>query len=150
MFQLPYNCTHFTCQQDYPKNPSSQSSALCELKTYRCTSWVQKRQRKDQIANFRWIIENAKEFQKKHLLHFCFIDQVKTFDCVDHKQLWKILKEMRIPDYLNYSLRNLYPGQETAVRTLYGTTDWFKTGKGVRQGCILSHCLFNVYAEYIM
>ena len=76
--------------------------------------------------------------------------QGKTFDCVDHKKLWKILKEMGIPDYLTGLLRNLYAGQEATVRTGHGTTDWFQIGKGVRQHCILSPCLFNLYAEYIM
>ena len=75
---------------------------------------------------------------------------MKTFDCVDHDKLWKILKEIGIPDYLTYLLRNLYAGQEAIVKTLHGTTDWFQIGKGVRQGCILSPCLFNLYSEYIM
>ena len=87
------------------------------------------------------------EFQKN--IYFCFIDYAKAFDCVDHKKLWKILKEMRIPDHLTCLLRNLYAGQEATVRTGHGTTDWFQIGKGVGQGCILSPCLFNLYAEYI-
>ena len=82
--------------------------------------------------------------------YFCFIDYAKTFDCVDHNKLWKIPKEMGIPDHLTCLLRNLYAGQEETVRTGHGTTDWFQIGKGVRQGCILSPCLFNLYAEYIM
>ena len=82
--------------------------------------------------------------------YFCFIDYAKAFDCVDHNKLWKILKEMGIPDHLTCLLRNLYTGQEAAVRTRHGTTDWFQIGKGVHQGCILSPCLFNFYAEYIM
>ena len=90
-------------------------------------------------------MEKAREFQKN--IYFCFIDYAKAFDCVDHNKLWKILKETGIPDYL---LRNLYAGQEAIVRTGRGTTDWFQIGKGVRQGCILSPCLFNLYAEYIM
>ena len=102
---------------------------------------------RDQIANIHWIIEKAREFQKN--IYFCFINYAKAFDCVDHKKLWKILKEMGIPDHLTCLLRNLYAGQET-VRTGHGTTDWFQIGKGVRQGCILSPCLFNFYAEYIM
>ena len=81
---------------------------------------------------------------------FCFFDYAKAFDCVDHNQLWKILKEMGISDHLICLLRNLYTGQEATVRTGHGTTDWFQIGKGVRQGCILSPCLFNLYAEYIM
>ena len=103
---------------------------------------------RDQIANIRWIMEKAREFQKN--IYFCFLDYAKAFDCVDHNKLWKILKEMGIPDHLTCLLRNLYAGQEATVRTGHGTTDWFQIGKGVRQGCILSPCLFNLYAEYIM
>ena len=103
---------------------------------------------RDQIANIRWIIEKAREFQKN--IYFCFIDYAKTFDHVDHNKLWKILKDMGIPDHLTCLLRNLYAGQEATVRTGHGTTNWFQTGKGVRQGCILLPCLFNFYAEYIM
>ena len=103
---------------------------------------------RNQIANIHWIIEKAREFQKK--IYFCVIDYVKAFDCVDHNKLWKILKEMGIPDSLTCLLRNLYAGQEATVRTGHGTTDWFQIGKGVCQGCILSPCLFNLYAEYIM
>ena len=103
---------------------------------------------RDQIANIRWIMEKAREFQKN--IYFCFIDYSKTFDCVDHNKLWKILKKMGIPDHLTCLLTNLYAGQETTVRTGHGTTDWFQIGKWVRQGCILSPCLFNFYAEYIM
>ena len=90
----------------------------------------------------------AREFQKN--IYFCFIDYAEAFDCVDHNKLWKILKEMGIPDHLTCLLRNLYAGQEETVRTGHGTTDWFQIGKGVRQGCILSPCLSNLYAEYIM
>ena len=103
---------------------------------------------RDQTANIHWIIEKAREFHKN--IYFCFIDYAKAFDCVDHNQLWKILKEMGIPDYLICLLRNLYARQEATVRTGHGTTDWFQIGKGVRQGCLLSPCLFNLYAEYIM
>ena len=103
---------------------------------------------RDQITNVHRIIKKAKEFQKN--ICFCFIDYAKAFDSVDHNKLWKILKEMGIPDHLTYLLRNLYAGQEATVRTGHGTTDWFQIGKGVRQGCILSPCLFNFYAEYIM
>ena len=94
------------------------------------------------------IMEKAREFQKD--IYFCFIDYVKAFNCVHHNKLWKILKEMGIPDHLICLLRNLYAGQEATVRTGHGTMDWFQIGKGVRQGCILSPCLFNFYAEYIM
>ena len=103
---------------------------------------------RDQIANIRWIIKKAREFQKN--IYFCFIDYDKAFDCVDHNKLWKILKEMGLPDHLTCLLRNLYAGQEATVRTGHGTTDWFQIGKGECQGCILSPCLFNLYAEYIM
>ena len=103
---------------------------------------------RDQIANVHQSIEKAKEFQKS--IYFCFIDYAKPFDYVDHNELWKILKEMETPDHLTCLLRNLYAGQETTVRTGHGTTDWFQIGKGVRQGCILSPCLFNLHAEYIM
>ena len=103
---------------------------------------------RDQIANICWIMEKAREFQKN--IYFCFIDCAKAFDCVDHNKLGKILKEMGIPDHLTCLLRNLYAGQEATVRTGHGPTDWFQIGKGVCQGCILSPCLFNLYAEYIM
>ena len=103
---------------------------------------------RDQIANIHWIIKKAREFQKN--IYFCFIDFTRAFDCVDHNKLWKILKEMGIPDHLTCLLRNLYAGQEATVRTGHGTTDWFQIGKGVRQGHILSPCLFNIHAEYIV
>ena len=103
---------------------------------------------RDQIANIHWIMEKARELKKN--ICFCFIDCAKAFDCVDHNKLWKILKEMGIPDHLTCLLRNLYAGQETTVRTGHGTTDWFQIGKGVHQGCILSPCLFNLYAKHIM
>ena len=102
----------------------------------------------DQIANICWIIAKAREFQKN--IYFGFIDYAKGFDCVDHNKLWKILKEMGIPDHLTCLLRNLYADQEAKVRTGHGKTDCFQIGKAVRQGCILSPCLFNLYAEYIM
>ena len=96
---------------------------------------------RDQIPNIRWIMEKAKVFLKN--IYFCFIDYAKAFDCVDHNNLWKILKEMGIADHLTCLLRNLYAGQEATVRTGQGTTDWFQIGKRVYQGCILSPCLFN-------
>ena len=104
-----------------------------------------------ELPKIHWIIKKAREFQKN--IYFCFIDYAKAFDCVGHNKVWKILKEMGIPDHLTCLLRNLYAGQEAAVRTGHGTTDWFQIGKGVRQDCILSvlfNCLFNSYAEYIM
>ena len=100
------------------------------------------------MANISWKIKKAREFQKN--IHFCFIDYAKTFACVDHNKLWRILKEMGRTDHLNCLLRNLYAGQEATVRTGRGTTDWLQIGKGVHQGCISSPCLFNLYAEYIM
>ena len=103
---------------------------------------------RDQIANIRWIIEKAREFQKN--IYFCFIDYTKAFNCVDHNKLWKILQEMGIPDQLTCLLKNLYAGQEATVRTGHGLMDWFQIGKGVCQGCILSPCSFNFYAEYII
>ena len=105
----------------------------CELSDVQ-TGFRKGRGTRDQIAN----------------IYFCFIDYAKASDCVDHNKLWKILKEMGIPDHLNCLLRNLYGGQEATVRTGHGTTDWLQIGKGVRQGCILSPCLLNLYAEYIM
>ena len=106
------------------------------------------RRTKDQIANIHWIIEEAREFQKN--IYFCSIDFAKAFNCVDHNKLWKILKEVGVPDHLTYLLRNLYTGQEATVRTGHETMDWFQIQKGIHQGCILSPCLFNLYAEYIM
>ena len=103
---------------------------------------------RDRIASILWIIEKARDFQKNN--YFCFIDYVKAFDYVDHNKLWKILQEMGIADHLTCLLRNLYAGQEATVRTVDGTMDWFQLGKWVHQGCILSLCLFNFYAEYIM
>ena len=103
---------------------------------------------RDQIANICWIKEEARKLQKN--IYFCFIDYAKAFDYVDHNKVWKILQEMGIPDHLICLMRNLYAGQETTVRTGHGTTDWFQTGKGVHQGCILSLCLFNLYAELLL
>jgi len=103
---------------------------------------------RDQIANIYWIIEKAREFQKN--INLCFIDYAKTFDCVAYNKLWKALKEMGIPGHFTCLLRNLYRGQEELVWTLCGTTDWFKLEEGVRQGCLLSPCLFSLYTEHIM
>ena len=103
---------------------------------------------RDQTANIHWIIKKAREFQKN--IDFCFIDYAKAFDCVDYYELWKILKDSGVPDHLNCFLRNLYASQEATVRTGHGTTDWFQIGKGMHQGCIISLCLFSLYAEYIM
>ena len=103
---------------------------------------------RDQIANIHWIMEKAREFQKN--IYFCFTEYAKAFDCVDHNKLWKILREMGIPDHLTCLLRNLYAGQEATVRNGHETTDCFQIGKGAHQGCILSPCLFNFYEEYII
>ena len=103
---------------------------------------------RDQIANIHWIMEKTREFPKN--LYFCFVGYAKAFDCVDHSTLRKILQEMGIPDHLTCLLRNLYAGQEATFRTGHGKTEWFQIGKGVHQGCILSPCLFNLSAEYIM
>ena len=103
---------------------------------------------RDQIANICWIMEKAREFQKN--IYVYFIDYAKAFDCVDHNKLWKILKEMEIPDHQTCLLRNLYACQEGTVRTVHGKTDWFQIAEKVGQGCILSPCLFNLYAEHIM
>ena len=106
------------------------------------------RRTRDQIANIHWIIKEAREFQKN--IYFCSIDYAKAFNCVDHNKLWRILKEVGVPDHLTYLLRHLYTGQEATVRTGHETMDWFQIQKGVHQGCILSPCLFNLYAEHIM
>ena len=110
--------------------------------------FIKGRGTRDQTANIRWVNKKAREFQKN--IYFCFIDYAKAFDYVDHNKLWKIFKEMGIPDNLTCLLRNLHAGQEASVRTGCGTTNWFQIGKTVHQGCILSPCLFNLYAEYIM
>ena len=103
---------------------------------------------RDQIASIHCIIKKAREFHQN--IYFCFIDYTKAFVCMDHSRLWKIPKEMRIPDHLACILRHLYAGQKATVKTGHGAADWFQIGKGINQGCILSPCLFNFYAEYIM
>ena len=118
----------------------------CELPDVQ-TGFRKGRGTREQIANIHWIIKKARVPEN---IYFWFIDYAKTFDCVDHNKLWKILREMDIPDHLTCFLRNLYAGQEATVRIGHRTTDWFQIGKGVCQGCILSPCLFNLYAEYIM
>ena len=138
MFKLLQNYTHFTGQQGNAQNPASQASTVGESKSSRYSSWIEKRQR-NQIANICWIIEKAREFQK----NICFIVYTKAFVIVWITTNWEILKEMGIPDHLTCLLRNLHADQEAAVRIRQGTTDWFQIGKGVRQCCILSPCLFN-------
>ena len=115
MFKLLHNCPHFTCQQSNVQNSTSQVLRVPQQRISRCLSWIQKRQRtKDQIANIHWILEKEREFQKN--IYFCFIDYEKVFDCVDHNKRWKPLKKMGIQGHLSCLLRNLYAGQETAVR----------------------------------
>ena len=131
MLKLLHNCTHLTCYQSNAQNSLNQASAIRESWTSRCSSWIYKRQgnQRSKCQHLCWIIEKAREFQKN--IHLSFIDYAKAFDCVDHNKLWKILKEMGIPDHLTYLLRNLYAGQEATVRTAHGTTDWFQIGKGI-------------------
>ena len=138
MFKLLHNCTHLTNLQSNAQNSQArlQQYMNCELPDVQA-GFRKGRETRDQIGNICWIMEKAREFQKN--IYFCFIDYAKAFDYVDHNQLWKILQEMGIPDDLIYFLRNLYAGQEATVRTGHGTTDCFQIGKGVCQGCILSH-----------
>ena len=152
MFKLLHNCTHLTASKVMLK--------ILQARLQQYVNWeipdVQAGFRKgrgirDQIAIICWIIEELREFQKN--IYFCFIDNAKAFDCVDKNKLenfGKIPKEMGIPDHLTCLLKNLYAGQEATVRSRHGATDWFQIGKGVCQGWILSPCLFNLYAQYIM
>ena len=118
------------------------------LKVFNLHLFRKGRGTKDQIANIHWIIKKARECQKN--IYFCFINYAKAINCVDHNKLWKIHKEMGTPDNPTCLLRNLYAGQKATVRTGHGTTDWFQIRQVVWQGCILSPCLFNLHAEYIM
>ena len=149
MFKLLHNCTHLTCCKVMLKilQARLQQYVNCEH------SYIQVGFRKgigtgDQIASIHWIIIKARELQKN--IYFSSFDYAKCFDCVDHNKLWKILNKMGIPDHLTCLLKNPYTSQEATVRTGHGTTDWLQLGKGVCQGCILSPCLFNLYADYIM
>ena len=145
MFKLSNNCTHLICQQRKAQRSPSQASTVCELQLPDVQAGFRKgRRTRDQTANICWIIEKSR-VPEKHLLLLYLLP--KAFDCVDHHKLWKILQEMGIPDHLTCLLRNLYAGQEATVRTGHGTTDWCQIRKGVRQGCILSPCLFKFYAE---
>ena len=143
-----YNCTHFTCLQDFAQNPSSQASGIHEPRISRCTSWIQKRYG-NQKSDGQHGSKQTKGIPKKKI-YFCFIDYAKTFDYVDYEKPCNILKEMGIPDHHTHLLKNLYAGQEATVRNGHGTIDWFQIWKGVHQGCIVSPYLFNLYAEYIM
>ena len=129
-FQLLYNCPHFSCWQGYAQNPSSYVSAVCEMRTSRCTNWVLKRQRY-QRSNCQHSLDHGESKGVSKNIHFCIIDYAKAFDSVDHNNLWKILKEMGIPDHLTCLLRNLHVSQEATVRTGHGTMDWFKIRKGI-------------------
>ena len=128
------------------QNSPSQASTVCKARTSRCSSWIQKRQRNQRSNGQHYAESKAREFQKN--IYFFFIDYAKAFDCVDHNKLWKFLQEMGIPDHLTCLLRNIYAGQEAIDPTGHGNIDW-QIGKGVRQSCILSPCLFNLYAENI-
>ena len=150
----PKEYSDYYCTIALISHASKVTLKILQARLQQCVNWefpdVQAGFRKgrgtiDQTANFHWIIEKAREFQKN--TYFCFIDYAKAFDCVDHNKLWIILKERGITDYLTCLLRNLYAGQEATVRTGHGTRDSFQIRNGVRQGCILSPCLFNLYAE---
>ena len=148
MLKLPHNCATSRASKVMLKTLQArlQQYVNCELPNVQA-GFRKGRRTRDQTA-ICWIIEKAREFQKN--IYFCFIDYIKDFDYVDHNKLWKILKELGIPNHLTCFLRNLYTGQETWVRTRCGTTDWFQIGKAVCQSCILSSWSFNLYAEYIM
>ena len=136
MLKLLYNCTHHTCQQVMLKILQARLQQYVNREHPDVQAGFRKgRGTRDQFANIHWFIEKAREVQKN--MYFCFTDYAKAFDCVNHNKLWKILKEMGIPDHLTCLLRNLYAGQESTVRTGHGTTDWFQIGNRVRQGCIL-------------
>ena len=147
MLKLLHNCTHLSKVMLKILQVRLQQYMNCELLDVQA-GFRKDRGARDQIANICWIIEKARELQKN--IYFCFTDYIKAFDCLYHNKLWKTLKEMRIPDHLTCLLRSLYAGQETTVRTGHGKIDWFQIGKGLHQGCILSPCSFNLYAEYIM
>ena len=145
LFELLHNCTHLTCSKVMLKILQARLQQYMNWEPPDVQAGFKKvRGTRDQTANIHWITEKAWEFQKN--IYLCFTDYTKAFDCVDHNKLWKILPEIGLPDHLTCLLRNLY----ATVRTGHGTTDWFQIGKGVHQGCILSPCLFNLYAEYIM
>ena len=139
MFKLLYNCTHSTCFKILQAR--LQQYMNWELPDVQA-GFRKGRETRDQIANIRWLMEKAMEFQKN--IYFCIIGYAKAFDCVNHNKMWKLLQEMWIPDHLACLLRNLYAGQEATVRTGHGTRDWFQIRKAVCQGCILSPCLFNL------
>ena len=147
MFEPLHNCTHLTCL-------AKSCSTFSKLGF--SSTWIENFQMfkldlekvESQVADICWIIEKQHKIHK--IIYFCFIDYTNAFDCVEHKKTWKILKEMGLSDHITCLLRNLYAGQETTDRTGHGTIDWFQIRKRVHQGCILSPCLFKLYAEYIM
>ena len=145
MFKLPYNCIHASKVVLKILQAKLQQYVNQVLSDVQARFW-RSRGTRDQIANIRWVMEKTKEFQK----NIYFIDYAKAFDYVDHNKMWKILQEMGIPDHLTCLLRNLYTSQEATVRTSHRTTNCFQIRKGVRQGCISSPCLFNLYVKYIM
>ena len=149
MLKLPHNHTHLTCLQSNVQNSPRQASTVHKPWTFRCSSWILKRQR-NQISNFQHLMDHWKSERspEKHLFLLYWLCQ-KLWH-VDHNKLWKILKEMGIPDHLTCLLTNIYEGQEITIRTRHGTTAWFQIRKGVYQSCILSLCLFKLYADYIM
>ena len=138
MFNLPHNCTHLTCQQSNVQNSPSQTSTVHELRTSRCSSWIQKRQG-NQRSNCQHLLDHRVNQRIPENIYFCFTNYTKAFGCVDHNKLWKILQEMGIPDHLTCLMRNLGAGQEATVRTGQGTTDWFQIGKGVRHPAYLTY-----------
>ena len=143
MLKLPHNCTHLTRQKVMLKILQARLKQYMNRKRLDVQAGFRKgRGTKDHIANIHWIMEKAREFQKN--IYFCLIDYAKAFDCVDHKKLWKILKDMGIPEHLTCLWRNLYASQEATVRSEHGTTEWFQIRKQVRQGCILTPCFFNL------
>ena len=141
MFKLRHNCTHWrvTLETLQERLQQYMNQEILDVQT----GFRKGRGTRDQIANIHWITEKSREFQKN--IYFCFTDYAKAFDCVDHNKLWKILQKMGIPDQLICLLRNLHADQEAKVRTVRGKMNWFKIGKGVCQGCILSTCLFNLF-----
>ena len=145
MLKQQHNCTHLTCEHRNAQNSPSQASKYVNHELLDIQTGFRKgRGTRDQIANIRWIIEIAREFQKN--IYFCFIEYAKAFDCVDHNKLWKILQEMGIPDHLTCLLRNLYAGKEATVRIGHGTTDWFHIGKGVHQA-VYCHPAYLTYMQ---
>ena len=149
IFKLPHICTHLICWQILLKIFQARlqqymNHALPDVQA----EFRKGSQTRDQIAYIHWVIKKGREFQKN--IYFCFIGYTEAFDCMDHNKLWKFIQDMGIPDHLTCLLRNLYADQKATDGTRYRTNDWFQTGKGVHQGCILASCLFNLYAEQIM